>query len=528
MIPGWLVEWLPVLAWTSAGLTATLLAWLLGRARRPAGAAGAGLAALASIAGLTLYWVANDYTGEGFNEAAWFHLALGWRGLTSQLLGPFVFLAGLLALALALLGWLAVRGVRRRAGEIGRHGRGWAVATAGLLMLASNPGLLQAGAMAWDGLNRAPYQADLERLSVPVAPPARPAKPRSLVLIYAESLELAFLEDPAYARFTPRLRALLREGLLIQGVGQAPLSSWTIAGQVASQCGFPALGGADTARKPSSSRPRCLTDVLAGQGYRLTYMNGASLEFGGKDLFWKSHGVERALGTGQVLRLAGKPEAPRSAWGAHDQELFLAAMAELQALGRQGDPFALILLTLDTHTPALPSPDCPPAPGDAPPGQAEALRALACADLMLSGFIRKARQVAGPDAVVALVSDHLRPRADDLGRAQPATNQAHNLVALWGPGLGPGVIARRGTTFDLFPTLLGALGFPTPAAHLGRDLRDPATPTLVEALGERGFYARVRSAYRRGEDGYWEMEAGAGRGPATAGAAATPPPDPRP
>ena len=114
--------------------------------------------------------------------------------------------------------------------------------------------------------------------------------------------------------------------------------------------------------------------------------------------------------------------------------------------------FALALLTLDTHGPyGFPSASCGPNTGEG------LLFAIRCADRMLAEFIGEVRR-RHPDAVVALLSDHLG-NFNDLRRPAPPDDERRLRFTVWGKGIEPAAINRRGTHFDVTPTLLDLLGF---------------------------------------------------------------------
>ena len=141
--------------------------------------------------------------------------------------------------------------------------------------------------------------------------------------------------------------------------------------------------------------------------------------------------------------------------------------------------FALALLTLDTHGPyGFPSASCGPNTGEG------LLFAIRCADRMLAEFIGEVRR-RHPDALVALLSDHLG-NFNDLRRPAPPDDERRLRFTVWGEGIEPAVVNRRGTHFDVTPTLLDLLGF----AHwtelgLGASLLRFDSPWFAQPRPER-------------------------------------------
>ena len=61
----------------------------------------------------------------------------------------------------------------------------------------------------------------------------------------------------------------------------------------------------------------CLGDLLAGLGYRQTFMGGASTEFAGKGLFYTDHAYQRVLGREQLVERLDDSQYLNS-WGLYD------------------------------------------------------------------------------------------------------------------------------------------------------------------------------------------------------------------
>ena len=314
--------------------------------------------------------------------------------------------------------------------------------------------------LAWNTASHVAEQRDV--LLVPKTAhadirPAPPRSPRNLVLVFAEGLEATYGMPEVFGEdATPRLTALSEQGMRFANLRQVSHTGWTVGAMVAAQCAFPmgpagnfntVVGGAAFAARVAGAT--CLGDVLKAHGYRAVYLGGASLAFGNKEEFLAEHGFDERYGLRRLRPKVTDP-AQASTFGVHDDFLFAFALdklAELQAAA----PFALVLLTLDTHGPfGLPSPSCGPNTGEG------LLFAIRCADRLLAQFIGEVRR-RHPDALVALLSDHLGS-FNDLRRTAPPAAARRLRFTVWGEGIGPAAIRRRGTHFDVTPTLLDLLG----------------------------------------------------------------------
>lgn len=183
-------------------------------------------------------------------------------------------------------------------------------------------------------------------------------RPKSLVLIYVESLENTYADPSRFGKdLLHRLTALQEKGVSFNHYTQMPGTGWTIAGIVSSQCGLPLrslamFDGNQQGEHVSSFLPnaRCLGDILNAHGYTNIFMNGSSLEFAGVGKFFKDHHYKRVYGREEWIGLGEKQET-MSGWGLHDDDLFRNARAELAKQIRSRKLFNLTLLTIDTHHP---------------------------------------------------------------------------------------------------------------------------------------------------------------------------------
>ena len=497
---------LPFLLVTSLVGCLGLLAFLLGRVSSKKHFLVASLALALALTLNLFYGVANHYTGVGINEAALFQIGKGIDGLTRELLMPLFFLLGMILVGFGgLLGLAWLRMAKRKTTARKPQHR----AFVGVLALAilPSPGLLQPVNLAKAALNQDQYRADLEAFSVEVKGEPLKTAPRikKVVTVYAEGLERAFLEKDRFPGLTPNLNRLRQSALDIGGVRQAPFTGWTIAGQVATQCGVVVENGQNGEGLDGHT---CLGDLLQEHGFSLSYLNASHLSFAGKGDFWKAHGYTRLVGHQGISDLAGQPEAPKSEWGPYDDTLFMAARKEYQRLEKAGQPFALTILTVDTHAnKGYPTPACAKTPHPyrgKPEGESELLKAVHCSDRLIGAFIETLLAQKDPELLIILISDHVQPKSNDAMAFLPRNADRENLFLMWGSERPAGVVNRKASPFDVYPTIADAAGLSVTRAGLGRSLLQPA-PTAVEHFGSQAFFDRIQSAYTLSADGFWEV-----------------------
>lgn len=441
------------------------------------------------------YLLADAFTGNGVTEAVLFHLLHGLNGVEfSQLLAYLlaVVLSGLMLVLSVVFFW---RVLRRRKRQISKYRIAELVALGsfGIFAVILHPTTLQSTQLASDMLAKPDIPLDDELASFELKR-AEGAGRKSLVYIYVESLEGIFLKEDVFPGLAPNLAALEQESLHIRGIHQAPLTDWTIAGMVASQCGIP-LATFKIDRNDFSNidgflpGTTCLGEILKQSGYYSVFMGGADVNFAGKGRFYKEHGFDEVIGRHE-LEAASQQVLPTSKWGIYDDYLLKSAYERFKTLADAEQPFALFLLTLDTHPPV--GHKTPSCNGHVyADGVSGILNAVHCTDRLISAFIRQVEQYSGDDLIVVVASDHLQMRNDihDFLIARDA--QRENLFFARGEGIEPRLIERSATTLDIFPTLLHLLGWEADRVSLGRNLLGSGE-TLMEKYGRDQLYSSLQ------------------------------------
>ena len=454
-----------------------------------------------STTGLIGWLLADHYTGEGINDAALFQLTQGMTGLQASMLLPIVaFLVGAYAL---VVGFAVVLHKAQKKNKLtpppSRPKKTACLLCYALLsvaVLTVNPGWAQTGSMlTMSYLARLKVENVMGHARLPQPPPTS-ITPLSVVYIYAEGLEGTFLNEEAFPDLTPNLNRLAKKGLRIHGIKQVSFTGWTIAGQIASNCGFPGAAGT-VVFAANSARWPCASNILAQENYYMVYLNGSSLDFSGKGEFWKARGYQELYGDETINKLADFPLKRLSEWGAYDDALMTAAKKEYQRLQQAENPFVLTLLTVDTHAPqGMGTPSCINDSHYRLPNGEKApqlLQAVHCADKVIGNFLDDLLENLPQDTIVVLQSDHLQTPRTDAFMLLENTKNRENLFLAWGKDIKPQELNRKATSFDIAPTFLSLLGRNPKALNLGRDLLSPE-PTLVETYGYPWMEERMKVA----------------------------------
>ncbi|MGE4532419.1 sulfatase-like hydrolase/transferase [Halomonas sp.] len=435
-------------------------------------------------------WGVYVYLAESFGiveiGAIFFHLQAGIsdHGGSGRLLAAALYTLTMLAL-LAAFTWLARRDHRWRLAD----------RLLALVLIASNPlfysmGQRSAAIVTDDGawLDR--------RYAAPVIQQA-PREPPNLLLLYLESIERTYADRERFGDAYAFLEALGRRGHVFEGVRQLENTGWTMAGMIASQCGTPLMPAGllhDNQFEPLGRVVpgiRCLGDVLAAQGYRLSFLGGASTDFAGKGIFYRDHGFDRILGRAELEPRLEDPEYLND-WGLFDDSLYDFTVEEIRRLEEKGaEPWGVVNLSLTGHAPnGYPARACEARQGEFD-GE-DILYSVECSAWLAFDLIdRLEREGLLENTLVVIASDHLTMRVSAW--EQLIAGERDNTFMLLGEGIEAGQRTRRqAATIDLFPTLLEAMGFTLEEgrAGLGVSLLGEA-PTLVEQHGLADLAARM-------------------------------------
>ncbi|QJQ95580.1 MULTISPECIES: sulfatase-like hydrolase/transferase [Halomonadaceae] len=442
-----------------------------------------------SLLPLALWWL-YIYLADSFGivdlGAIFFHLQAGItdHGGAGRVMAAFIYTAcGFISLV--AFTWLA------------RHDQRWRLweRMLAMLLLATNPllfGITQRSAaiVAEDG-------AWLDRRYMEPTVLERPSEPPNLLLIYLESIERTYSDRERFGDAYADLEAVGEGGVVFEGVRQLENTGWTMAGMISSQCGTPLMPAGllhDRQFEPLEAvvpGVTCMGDLLSEEGYRLSYLGGASKNFAGKGLFYYGHGFDDVYGREELLPHLDDPEYLNS-WGLYDDTLFDLVEEEIRALDAQEGPWGLFTLTIGGHAPhGHPATACLERQGEF--DGIDILYSVECnAWLTRQLLARLNAQGLLDNTVVVIASDHLTMRVSAWEQLIGA--ERDNTFILMGSAMPPGRVQRESSMLDLFPTVLEAMGFTINQhrAGLGVSLLS-SVQTLVERHGEVQINAKLHA-----------------------------------
>jgi phosphoglycerol transferase len=449
-----------------------------------------------------MFVTANWFTGQGIDQAILYHVAYGLDGAGFSEYS-LIILGGLALLIFGAAGALACTLIltRTRARERPLRSHRASIPLA-LLACAINPAtqdlLDLAGVDIGNDTPHESFEAHYRRPKLSGGPSGL----RNFIFIYGEGLERTYFDESLFPGLIVGLRDLERSSTTFTDIRQTDGTSFTIGGIVGSQCGIPLITASSGNSMAGMSKflPNavCFGDLLRDRGYHLAFLGGASLKFAGKGKFLNGHGFADAEGREQLVTKLSDPSY-LSGWGVHDDSLLDLAYDKFIELSAKPQPFGLMMLTLDTHHPdghvARKVANTRYQAGNVP-----ILNAVAGSDRLLTAFVRRVLDSpAGRDTLIVLASDHLALKNGATARLE--RGERRNLFMIIDPrDPGGARITKPGTTLDIGPTVLHALGFKT-SIGLGRDLLAPE-PSLRAQLPN--FTASLAS-WRQPISGFWGL-----------------------
>ena len=336
-----------------------------------------------------------------------------------------------------------------------------------------------------------------------------PEKKRNLILLYAESLETTYTSVENGGNYPsdliPEISVLAKEHLnfshqeQLGGTHVVAGTGWTTGGLVAQSSGVPLCVPLNS-HSYNDSAPflpgaYTLGDILHKEGYEQEFLIGSEAAFGGRKFYYDRHGNDQIFDLGEARRQGKIPENYREFWGYEDEKLFAFAKEEVTRLAQSGKPFHLTMLTVDTHHPY---------------GYVDRNYQKEYPE-QLSNIIRGSSRKIGAfvdwlkeqpfyeDTTVLIAGDHLSMAAEYINGTydkaydrtafntfiHSAVQTTHNKNRIF-------------TSFDMYPTILTAMGATVEGGRLGLgvDLFS-GQKTIAEEIGleKLDMELRKQSAY---------------------------------
>ena len=338
-----------------------------------------------------------------------------------------------------------------------------------------------------------------------------PEKKRNLIYIFMESMEVTYADKASGGNeeenLIPHLSDMMKENYSFSG-DDGKLSGarsmygtdWTMGGTFAETSGLPLIipirNNSMDLQESFFPSTRTMGDILEDNGYRNIYLIGSDVEFGGRKLYYSTHGHYEVEDYNYAREKGRIPDDYMVFWGYEDEKLYQFAREDLTELGKADEPFCLTMLTVDTHfDDGYKCRLCEDKHED------QYKDVISCADRQVSEFVKWCQQQDFYENTTIVIcgdhptmdNDYCKRTDDDFPRRVVCNviNPAEKCITEdYDPGK-----KREYTTFDLFPTTVSALGAEIEGDRLGlgTDLFS-GKETFLEKYGYDKFNEELRGS----------------------------------
>ena len=221
-----------------------------------------------------------------------------------------------------------------------------------------------------------------------------------------------------------------------------------------------------------------LGDILETAGYKNYHLTGSDSAFGAEYTLFTNHGYlmqdyNYAKENGLI------PKDYYEFWGLEDRKLFGFAKDKLNELAQEDEPFSLVISTIDTH----------PIDGYLDKECKDTLNyqygsSILCEDSLIEDFITWVQnEDFYENTVIVITGDHISMQTDIEEHLKNANREVYNVF------INTDIEAvnnknRQISPFDMYPTILYALGFKIENNRLGLGTNlFSAEKTITEKYG---------------------------------------------
>lgn len=451
---------------------------------------------IVTLLAFAFWYISNMFTGNGVNDAVFYHLLNSSEGVSVDDLIPKIKAASFFIAIILFLTIYCILIKLKKIKSLNLPISFFLYLMAFISILFSSFSINIYNATKESFFSKGNAEAVKNEY---IIPDKNLDKKYNYVFIYAESLERTF-RDLEGENYLPHLSALADNYANFTNVIQPANRGfgWTMAGMVNTQCGIPLVmeqGNAGGNLSQFLSNASCIATWLTKQGYRTEFLRGSQKEFAGGDKFFSQHGWNRQDDLNYFVNNGLASPDQISSWGVHDDVLLNHAWMEFNRLEKSQQPFLLSFLTVNTHSPdGLFLSNCQNKVGVNT--DYAMLSAVQCSDYLLSEFINKIINSPSFDnTIIVLVSDHLMMENDASAFLDKNKDQRRNNFIVIKKGINPVKNNTAGTLMDVWPTVLDISGSENKYFGFGRSLNSNQESKYVTdyKLGKNADYLAFAS-----------------------------------
>lgn len=323
-----------------------------------------------------------------------------------------------------------------------------------------------------------------------------PTKKRNVIYIFLESMEMTYANKANGGSFKrnviPELTKLSEANENFSGTsnklnGGVALSgaTWTMGAMFGQTSGLPLKPTGNTAGMENASsyfpKMTVLGDLLQKAGYNQTLLLGSDASFGGRRLYFKTHGNYKIHDYLYAKKVGWIPKDYSVFWGYEDEKLFKFAKKELASLSSKSKPFNLTMLTVDTHFED--GYKCRLCDNEFHDQYSDVMH---CSSRQVTKFVNWAKtQSWYKNTTIVISGDHPTMDSDFCDSVPDSYNRRVYTAYINAAVKTKNKSYRSYSTFDNFPTTLAAMGVKIKGDRLGLGTNlFSGKQTLLEKYGE--------------------------------------------
>lgn len=325
----------------------------------------------------------------------------------------------------------------------------------------------------------------------------------NLILIYLESMESSLFSKENGGAFEKsrisELEKLAKDNInfsntdKLGGYYTLDVTAYTSGSIISSTSGTPIYY---IKNKEVLPNVKTLYDVLKENDYNLGFIQGSNIDFGGKNMYLRGHGVDNIIDYSFAKDKGLIDKDYFVWWGFEDKKLFSFAKDEIVSLSKRDKPFAYTLLTVDTHfMDGYLDETCASVFDD------NYSNSYACSSKMVNDFVSWVMsQDFYKDTTIVILGDHITMQ-NSFYKDKVYDRTVYNTFI--NSKVSEGNFSNRViTSFDMYPTILTSIGADVEGNRLGLGVNlFSDEKTIPEIMGLEKFSDEVsrRSGYYKNE-----------------------------
>lgn len=298
-------------------------------------------------------------------------------------------------------------------------------------------------------------------------------KKRNLIYIYLESMESSLFSKSNNGYFEesriPELEKLAKENINFSqnnGLGgMYDADGYTISAIVSNTSGTPMVASCENECDKYGDivgQVRNISDVLTDEGYNVEYIQGSDATFAGFRKYLSKHSNPEILDYGAAINKGYINSDYYAWWGYEDKKLFSIAKKEITNLSKKDQPFAVSVVTMDTHFPdGYQDDDCEQRFDD------NMSNSYLCSSKKVYKFVEWIKkQKFYDDTLIVISGDHKTMQSSYYSTTTDYDRRVYN-VFINSKKANVNSKNRTVTNFDMYPTVLSGLGADIKGNRLG-------------------------------------------------------------